>query len=85
MGEIKPIEILTTPSGETVIDFGQNMVGWVRLRVSGPEGTKVTLRHAEVLDQAGNFYTKNLRAAVKTVTYILRGERTIEGQEEDWT
>ena len=83
MGEIKPIEILTTPSGETVIDFGQTMVGWVRLRVSGPEGTKVMLRHAEVLDQAGNFYTENLRAAAQTVTLILRGERTIEGQEEN--
>ena len=42
------------------------MVGWVRLKVQGPAGTTVTLRHAEVLDKAGNFYTENLRAAKAT-------------------
>jgi alpha-L-rhamnosidase len=71
--ELKPERILTTPSGETVIDMGQNMVGWLRLKVSGPAGTVVTLRHAEVLDKQGNFYTGNLRAAKQTVTYTLRG------------
>ena len=72
--EIKPIEIMTTPKGETVVDMGQNMVGWVRINVEGPAGTTVTLRHAEVLDKDGNFYTENLRAAKQTNTYILKGE-----------
>ena len=54
-------------------DMGQNMVGWVRLAVEGPAGTTVTLRHAEVLDKDGNFYTANLRKARATVQYTLRG------------
>lgn len=48
--EIRPVQIIHTPAGETVFDLGQNMVGWVRLSVHGPAGTAVTLRHAEVLD-----------------------------------
>jgi alpha-L-rhamnosidase len=72
--EIIPIQILHTPAGETVFDFGQNMVGWVRLRVQGPRGTTITLRHAEVLDQQGNLYTANLRNAKQTVQYTLRGD-----------
>ena len=59
--------------GETVVDMGQNMVGWVRLTVEGPAGTTVTLRHAEVLDKDGNFYTDNLRAAAQQVAYTLKG------------
>lgn len=73
MQELKPVRILHTPAGETVFDLGQNMVGWVRLKVSGPAGTVVRLRHAEVLDKAGNLYTANLRGAAQTVKYILRG------------
>ena len=72
--EIRPIAILETAAGETVVDMGQNMVGWVRLEVRGPEGTRVTLRHAEVLDKDGNFYVANLRAAKQEVTYVLKGD-----------
>jgi alpha-L-rhamnosidase len=71
--ELKPVKILRTPAGETVFDLGQNMVGWVRLKVRGPAGTTVTLRHAEVLDPKGNFYTENLRKAAATVRYTLKG------------
>jgi len=71
--EVRPAEVLTTPAGETVVDMGQNMVGRVRLSVSGPAGTTVTLRHAEVLDKDGNFYTANLRAAKQQVSYVLKG------------
>jgi alpha-L-rhamnosidase len=74
--ELKPRKIFVTPEGDTVADMGQNMIGWVRLRVEGPQGTEVTLRHAEVLDQHGNFYTDNLRAADQTNKYILKGEST---------
>ena len=72
--EIKPVEIITTPDGNTVFDFGQNMVGRIRMNIRGPAGTTVTLRHAEVLDKYGNFYTDNLRAAKQTVKYTLRGD-----------
>ncbi len=72
--EIRPIVILETAAGETVVDMGQNLVGWVRLKVRGPEGTRVTLRHAEVLDKDGNFYIGNLRKATQLVTYVLKGD-----------
>src|ERR1700694_825366 len=73
MQKLKPVRIIHTPAGETVFDLGQNMVGWVRLKVAGPAGTVVRLRHAEVLDKAGNFYTGNLRGASETVKYTLKG------------
>ena len=72
--EIKPLEILTTPKGETVFDMGQNMVGWVKLKVKGKKGDQITLKFAEVLDKDGNFYTDNLRKAKSTDVYILKGE-----------
>jgi len=72
--EIKPVKLITTPKGEKVFDLGQNMVGWVRLKVQGPKGSHVTLKFAEVLDNAGNFYTENLRAAKATDVYILKGD-----------
>ena len=71
--ELKPVDIFTTPEGETVVDMGQNMVGWMRLKVNGEAGTRVTLRHAEVLDKDGNFYTENLRSARQENTYVLKG------------
>ena len=69
--EIKPIEFITTPKGEKVYDMGQNMVGWVRIKMKGKAGQKVQLKFAEVLDKEGNFYTANLRAAECTDTYIF--------------
>ncbi len=71
--EIRPVKIFKTPKGSLVVDMGQNMVGWIRLKVKGPKGTVVTLRHAEVLDKFGEFYTTNLRAAKCQLTYTLAG------------
>ena len=78
--EVRPVKILKTPKGLTVLDLGQNMVGFVRMKVHGAAGTTVTLRHAEVLDKAGEFYTDNLRVAKQTVRYVLKGgaEETYE-------
>lgn len=73
MHEITPVKVIRTPAGETVVDFGQNMVGWVRLKARGPAGTVIRLRHAESLDKAGNFYVTNLRTARQTVTYTMKG------------
>jgi len=75
---LKPIQTLKDTSGRTILDFGQNMTGWVHFRVSGKEGEKVILKHAEILDSDGNLYTENLRSAKQTITYILKGE----GEEE---
>lgn len=72
--EIKPIQLITTPKGEMVFDLGQNMVGWVRLKVEGEKGDRISLKFAEVLDKEGNFYTANLRSAKCTDTYILKGD-----------
>lgn len=71
--KLKPVKIFTTPKGEKVIDFGQNLSGWVVMKVKGQKGDKITLSHAEVLDKYGNFYTANLRAAKAQDTYILAG------------
>ncbi|HEX2393764.1 MAG TPA: family 78 glycoside hydrolase catalytic domain, partial [Bacteroidales bacterium] len=71
-----PVKIFKTPSGDQVIDFGQNLVGWVQMKASGPAGTKITLSHAEVLDKEGNFYIENLRQAKAQDIFYLRGEGT---------
>ncbi len=71
--ELKPIKIFKTPRGTLVADMGQNMVGWIRLKVKGESGRTVTVRHAEVLDKYGEFYTKNLRAASASLEYTLKG------------
>ncbi len=75
----KPVSVITTPAGETVLDFGQNLVGWVEVKATGNPGDTIRIRHAEVLDKKGNFYTENLRIAKATATYILDGrERVFE-------
>ncbi len=70
----KPVKIFTTPKGEKVIDFGQNLVGWVQVKASGKSGDKITISHAEVLDKDGNFYTENLRSAKQRDVYVLKGD-----------
>lgn len=72
--EFKALKIFKTPKGETVVDFGQNLVGWVVLKAKGAAGAKITLSHAEVLDKEGNFYTVNLRSAKAQAHYILKGD-----------
>ncbi|WP_079001062.1 MULTISPECIES: alpha-L-rhamnosidase [Plantibacter] len=69
---VLPVEVTTSPSGATVLDFGQNLVGRLRIRVSGARGTTVQLRHAEVM-QDGEIYTRPLRGALATDRYTLRG------------
>jgi alpha-L-rhamnosidase len=69
----KPVKIFKTPKGDQVIDFGQNLVGWVVIKVKGNAGDKIILSHAEVLDKNGNFYIDNLRAAKAQDVFILKG------------
>jgi len=70
---IKPVKVLTTPKGETVLDFGQNLVGWLQIKVSGEAGSKVILSHSEILDKTGGLYFDNLRNAKAQDIYILKG------------
>ena len=81
--EIKEQEILTaraliiTPKGERVIDFGQNMTGYISLKIKGIKGKKVKLSFAEVLDRDGNFYNANYRFAKNEIVYVLSGGEDI--------
>ena len=75
---IAPVNITTSPSGRTIVDFGQNLVGRLRLSVSGKSGQVITLRHAEVLED-GELCTRPLRTALATDRYTLRGDG-----EENW-
>lgn len=70
---LEPKSITKTPSGTWIVDFGQNMVGWCRIKVEGPRGTAVSLHHAETLGPDGGLYVANLRTARTTDTYTLRG------------
>jgi alpha-L-rhamnosidase len=71
--EIKPVALLRSPAGDTLLDMGQNMVGWIRFRLTAPAGTTVTLRHGEVLGKEGNLYTENLRGAAQAIQYTAKG------------
>ena len=63
-------KIFTTPEGDLVVDFGQNLTGWIETRVKGRPGDKLQLHCFETLDADGNVYTANLRLAKETLTYI---------------
>jgi alpha-L-rhamnosidase len=76
---IKPEKLTEVSQGVWVFDMGQNMVGWCRLAVNGPKGTKISLRHAETLKPDGTLYLENLRSARALDTYILKG-----GGQEVW-
>jgi len=71
---IKPQQIIVSPKGETIIDFGQNMIGHIRFSINGTRGDSVMFSHAEVLDKDGNFYTRNLRTAKQHIVYHLVGD-----------
>jgi alpha-L-rhamnosidase len=73
---LTPLKLTEPKAGVFIYDMGQNMVGWCRLKVSGPAGTKVSLRHAETLNPDGTLYMANLRGARVTDTYILKGKGT---------
>ena len=70
---LAPVSYIVTPKGERVIDFGQNMTGYVELSIKAPRGSRIVLHHAEVLDKDGNFYTANYRTARNEMTFITSG------------
>ncbi|MGY3128750.1 alpha-L-rhamnosidase [Agrococcus sp. UYP33] len=71
--QLAPVEITTSPSGATILDFGQILSGWVRFTVNGPAGSTVTLRHAELLTPEGELEVETLRQAAATDRYTLAG------------
>ncbi|BDI29059.1 alpha-L-rhamnosidase [Capsulimonas corticalis] len=72
--ELRPIAITQPAPGAYLFDLGQNMVGWARLAVTAPAGTRIQMRFAEMLNPDGTLYTTNLRAAKSTDVYICRGD-----------
>ena len=71
MATLGVIAEITTPVGERVLDFGQNLTGYVRVHAHGAKGDEIELSFAEVLDKDGNFYTENMRSAKNKIRYIL--------------
>lgn len=69
---VAPIEVITTPKGETVLDFGVNMVGYPILDLMAKSGERVSLSFAEILDKDGNFYNANYRLAKCRYDYTCR-------------
>lgn len=74
--QLAPEKIWKDSKGRWLVDFGQNLVGVVRLQVKEKSGQKITLRFAEMLQDNGQLYTENLRGARATDTYICRGGGT---------
>lgn len=68
------LQIIKTPAGETVIDFGQNMTGYVEFRIKGTPGAQATISHGETLDRDGNFYNANYRSARAQIKFTCDGE-----------
>ncbi|HEY3684407.1 MAG TPA: family 78 glycoside hydrolase catalytic domain [Streptosporangiaceae bacterium] len=75
--ELAAQRIIVTPDGRSVVDFGQNINGWCRLRVRGPAGTTVVLQHGESLDEHGNFSLAHLSAT--RAVLLQRDEFTLRG------
>lgn len=67
-------KLIITPKGETVLDFGQESVGYIEVSGILPKGTLLEYDHGEVLDKDGNFYNDNLRSAAQKIKYIANGE-----------
>ncbi|MBT2518086.1 family 78 glycoside hydrolase catalytic domain [Streptomyces sp. ISL-90] len=70
---LRPVSIWTSPSGRTLVDFGQNLVGWIRFDIQGDAGSVITIRHAEVLEN-GELGIRPLRGAEATDVFILSGQ-----------
>ncbi|MDR2039024.1 MAG: glycoside hydrolase family 78 protein [Bacteroidales bacterium] len=76
METIRPVGITEVKPGLFIMDMGQNMVGWLRMKVKGKKGDQVQLRFAELVKEDGTLYMANLRGALVTDKYILKGDGT---------
>lgn len=77
--EVKPVSVKELRPGVFVYDFGQNLVGWARLKLRARAGQEVQLRHAEMLEPDGSLHLANLRHAKATARYVATGK-----DEETW-
>ena len=72
--EMQPKSFTKIGANSFLVDFGQNFAGRVRIKITGSRGSRVIVRHAEILTPEGSIDTKNLRAARATDTYVLSGD-----------
>ena len=79
LGELTPVSVTAPQAGRWTYDLGQNISGVIRLQISAPAGTVITIRHAEVLNLDGTIYTNNYRRASARDTYVCKG-----GSVETW-
>jgi alpha-L-rhamnosidase len=79
MESLRPVNIFTTPAGQTVIDFGQNIAGYAVMTVQGPAGTTVKLQYSETLDEHGNFTLAYLGTGFGIPPLLQRDEYTLKG------
>ena len=79
MDTVIPVGIKQLSPGKYILDMGQNMVGWLKMKVNGEAGDTVQLRFAEILKDDGEIFTANLRDALQTDYYVLKG-----GETENW-
>lgn len=71
---LKPRELIKTPSGKTILDFGENASGFIKFtNIVAPRGHNVILKHAEVLEN-GELGTRPLKLAKATDSYIFKGD-----------
>ncbi len=68
-------KIIRTPAGEWVVDFGQNITGYVEFTLDAHKGDKIRILHGEILDKDGNFYNENYRSAKAEICYICKEGR----------
>jgi alpha-L-rhamnosidase len=76
--EISPIKIISQKNGAYIFDLGQNIAGWVQLKLPYNPGNKLIFRHGEVLNEKGELYTANLRRATQTDTFISGTQSTVD-------
>ncbi|CAL1517745.1 family 78 glycoside hydrolase catalytic domain [Chitinophaga sp. MM2321] len=76
---LNPITVHATPRGSYILDMGQNMVGWVAIKVKGEKGDTIRMRFAETMKGKDSIYLDNMRDAKVTDKYILKG-----GGTESW-
>ncbi|WP_295121732.1 alpha-L-rhamnosidase [uncultured Leifsonia sp.] len=74
--ELRPVSVTASPSGATILDFGANIVGRLRVRAHLPNGTKLVFRHAEILS-GGELDTRSMRGAAATDSFVSAGEPVV--------
>jgi alpha-L-rhamnosidase len=69
---INAVSVFITPKGETVVDFGQEVTGYIEFELDAKQGEKIRILHGEVLDKEGNFFNENYRSAKSEINYICK-------------